>query len=269
LFLTTCGGAPAPPDPVAVFGRPTLSSDRVEPDGAATHMEFIEEGRCLAGRLHSGAPFFHDLQARPDDTLSDCANGTPVVSSHGERKLTLALADGTTRDFQSDLPVRNGFALSADGKLLAAATGTHEREEGHRTRLEVWDTSTGEIVFVADEPLLGVWRVAFSSDGRVLAADSQRGGRAGVRAWSTDTFKPLLEVDADPSYWMRGVALSPDGKQLYAGGENGVLHVYDLASGEEIRSYQFGQFIESLAASSEHVAVALKDTTIRVFARPL
>jgi len=268
VIIATGCGVPSPPEPINVLGTPTLTHVREEPAGAATLLEFAEDGRCLVGRLHSGARVFHDLEASPDDSLLDCAENQPPVFADGLGKLTLTRADGTAQEFTARMPVRNGIALSRDERLLAAAAGVYEDGQGHRTHLEVWDTSTGNSLFASDSPLLGVWRIAFSGDGRVLAADSQIGGRAGVRAWSTDTFKPLLEVDEDPSHWMRGLALSADGRRLYAGGEDGVLHVYDVDAGTEIQQFGFGQVIESLAVSDDRLAVSLRDTTIRVYSLP-
>ena len=111
--------------------------------------------------------------------------------------------------------------FSPDGRLLAVATRPPS----------VWELSTGKKRFdidAAGDPL----GVAFSADGRLLAAwDSNdvvvvfdvRTGQAARRF-------PLPAQGASVS----AAAFTPDGKRLVTGGREGLITLWDVASGEPV-----------------------------------
>ncbi len=83
-------------------------------------------------------------------------------------------------------------------------------------------------------PLL---RVAFSPDGKYLAAVSQ----AGVKVWATATGREALSIPANPDRWMCNAAFSPDGERLVTAGEHratptGELRFWDLPTGRQLNA---------------------------------
>src|ERR1700755_2996529 len=107
-----------------------------------------------------------------------------------------------------------GVALSADGGLLAASSGSLDGRD--RTRL--WDMSDPArpvSVPVAD----GAYRMVFSAGGDMFSA----GGCWGVGVWDvTDPARPVLAAShvAGPEGGAASLALSADGR-LLATGEGG------------------------------------------------
>jgi WD40 repeat protein len=76
-----------------------------------------------------------------------------------------------------------------------------------------------------------VFSVAFSFDGRTLAAGSWDGT---VRLWEVSGGKELRQFDKQQAP-VRSVAFSPDGKMLACGGEGSKIVLWDAATGKELR----------------------------------
>jgi WD40 repeat protein len=76
----------------------------------------------------------------------------------------------------------------------------------------------------------GVWAVAYSADGKVVASRDLYGG---LYLWEAGTGKLLRRVEL-PQAWVRGLTFFPDGKSLaVVGGWDGSVHFWDFASGKE------------------------------------
>ena len=73
------------------------------------------------------------------------ADGTLAVLSKGDNEVEVwQLAKQSRKAMKTlltDLPVRNGLTLSNDGQFIAAAEGSYRDGEGHRTVIEIWDTT--------------------------------------------------------------------------------------------------------------------------------
>jgi WD40 repeat protein len=121
----------------------------------------------------------------------------------------------------------NQTAVSPDGKLFAVAAG-----DGRGAELKLWDATTGEEVAAlggySNEP----HAVAFSADGKRLAA----GGMGWVLVWDVGTRKELAAFK-DPREDVHVVAFSADGTRLAAVGWRPV-RVWDVDSGKKLASFQ-------------------------------
>jgi WD40 repeat protein len=199
------------------------------------------------------------------------ADGKTLVSARGSRIVIGELPDG--REVRS-IPLdderepRARFAISADGRLLAAGSTYTEhdvrlwdtasgkpprslRGAGSATAVlsfspdgktlaaavhemvHLWDTSTGSLVGTlrpSDEPCQAI---AFSPDGRTLASAD---GNV-FRLWDARAGKELRrwEVHADP---VCSLSFSPDGKTLASGGWDRTARLWDPGTGKGLRRFE-------------------------------
>jgi WD40 repeat protein/serine/threonine protein kinase len=139
--------------------------------------------------------------------------------------------------------------FSPEGKLLAAAS--------HDGTVQVWDSSTGQVVQTLGTPGgCPVRGVAFSPDGKQLAAAS---GSRDVRVWDLATGKEVLTLRGH-STTTEGVAFSPDGRRLASAAwaqeikAVGEVKVWDLATAKEVltlRGEGAGDRLTSVAFSPD------------------
>jgi RNA polymerase sigma factor (sigma-70 family) len=124
-------------------------------------------------------------------------------------------------------------ALSPDGKSLA--TPARGPDGFGPEQVVLWDTATGqEIRRMPGSPSSACSRLAFSPDGRVLAAGDWDGGR--IHVWDAGTGR---EIKAWPAHagTVTALAFTPDGKRLVSTGEHNAVRLWDAATGGEVRSF--------------------------------
>ena len=207
-----------------------------------------------------------------DGTLAVLSKGDNEVevwqlSEHSPKALKSNGSAEKLRTLQTGLPVRNGLTLSDNGQFIAAAEGSYRDGEGHRTAIEVWNTTDERPIHVFNTgEILGIWNVLFSPDATMLAVDTQKNAQSGIRVWEIETGRKLLTKSGFDAYWTRALAFSPSGKYLASGGEAGNLRVWDISEGESVIWETYPTGIQALAFSpnGDYLAVALWDTTIQV-----
>ena len=168
---------------------------------------------------------------------------------------------------QTSLPVRNDLTLSDNGQFIAAAEGTYRDGEGHRTAIEIWNTTDEHPIKVFDTgEILGVWNVLFSPDATMLAVDTQKNAQSGIRLWEIESGRQLLMKSEFEAYWTRALAFSPTSNYLASGDEAGDLRVWDISESESVIWETYPTGIQALAFSpnGEYLAAALWDTTIQI-----
>jgi WD40 repeat protein len=77
-------------------------------------------------------------------------------------------------------------------------------------------------------PPNGLHRLAFSPDGRILAAG---GAGATIQLWHLPNFRPIGTLQAHASS-IYGLAFSLDGKRLASGSGDQTIRLWDVATGE-------------------------------------
>ncbi len=183
-------------------------------------------------------------RALPNVTSSaTCGENSGLTAAYSPdgRQIAEASCDGTLRLIDAGnatvARIRNvGLPLSAvayspSGSRLAVGTGSNTF--GGNTVL-LLDPATGAVrarlgaVSGVDKPA-GIGQIAFSPNGRLLAAD----GPSGITLWNLPGgHARAFKRDTNQGGTM---AFSRDGRRLIVGGTDDSVHVYDVASGRMVR----------------------------------
>lgn len=182
------------------------------------------------------------------------------------------LVERTPRGFCS--PV----TFSPDSKTVAALVDLKE--------LKLWDTATGKEKATFDVAANAqCWNLAFSPDGKALAAVGQVGddnvGFDGyVRLFDAKTGKVLWEQTKAHGDRVWGLAFSPDRKTLASGSNDKTAKLWDAATGKLLRTFEVlgepgrvkaphdgfhGTFRVAFSPDSKTLASGNTDGTIRIW----
>jgi WD40 repeat protein/tetratricopeptide (TPR) repeat protein len=143
----------------------------------------------------------------------------------------------------------NAAAWSPDSKLLALAGG-------NGLWVSLWDTQTWKLHGHLTGHAAGLHSVAFSADGKRLAAGSNDGK---VKVWEVAPRRDLATFEVGKER-VTGVALGPDGATLAAvsAGRAGV-RLWDVATGKQLLNL-LGEF-KALALNSDGKTLAVAGPT--------
>jgi RNA polymerase sigma factor (sigma-70 family) len=233
-------------------------------------LAWAPDGKTLAyGGSFDGTVHLWDLQKGKEKTpRSGHTAGVFRLAFHkaGARLLSLGsdtrvldwdLATKTSRPLPfsgPDRPQRFSSAVTADGRLLAYASG-----KPMETTVHLIDISTGKEERSFTVPADGAWRVVISADGRHVASVSRDGilrllhAHTRVLLWQTK----LRQTEEGAAFGMP-LVFSPDGASLAYLGVDGVLRLFATATGKLIRKYSNSPMqIESLAWSPDSTHIAM------------
>jgi WD40 repeat protein len=194
--------------------------------GGYVHLWDVATGGELWRVANEGAS---DLAFSPNGRLLACgleragATGVVLREVSTGKQLRLLTAEGSTA---------SGLAFAPDGKTLASAGSP----AGGKVRL--WDTATGAEL----RSLQGSGAVAFSPDGKILAAATKAGD---VRLWDPPTGREVGRFPGEPGWTINRLAFAPDGKALAVGGSTARqgLHtalLWDVRTARQRRRFDLG-----------------------------
>ncbi|MBT3322688.1 MAG: hypothetical protein HN392_10435 [Anaerolineae bacterium] len=125
--------------------------------------------------------------------------------------------------------------IGENGEELLALAGADFFHNTPTALLEIWDASSGELVFEIDGHDSSLDSVAFSPDGKILASGGSYSDNK-IHLWSVQTGQHLRVLKGHFS-GVRSLAFSPDGRTLASSGWDAILHLWDLKTGEIIASH--------------------------------
>jgi WD40 repeat protein len=167
-----------------------------------------------------------------------------------------------------------GMAFSPDGKTLASGSWLNDSKPFYK-KVELWNIDTGQKNATLTDPtaysgrfdyLKSVYILAFSPDGKTLAAGSRDGL---LTVWQVSTGSLLNEYQSTQP--IESLAFSPDGKLLATGSSNGLISLWDASTFQVVGSIQkHTSAVTNLAFSSDGMRLvsASSDLTVRVWGIP-
>ncbi len=174
-------------------------------------------------------------------------NGVTVVNPiTGEMVAKYSTANNNLRGrIPRDDFVQGQGAVTHDAKAERFAYGSqYQQKQEDNGKAYVLHLSSGERIAEIDVLQTTQIQAVISADGKRLATFGQHYVRsekdepqAGVvQIWDIETKKELAKIKT-PSSQVQCVRFSPDGKQVYIGGQNAAVEAWDVATGKSLRQY--------------------------------
>jgi WD40 repeat protein len=164
------------------------------------------------------------------------------ITGQALRRLTVAPQDANlfSISYSEYDPPKGSLAWSPNGQRIAYACHYTQRITARENALQIWDLvdeKKSQAFRAVAQPgsLVCFQSLAWSPDGRRLAALVNRGRDVVVKVWDAATWKELRDFSLEGKSGPRAVQTlcwSPDGKRLAAGVQS--IHVWDVETGQEV-----------------------------------
>jgi WD40 repeat protein len=106
----------------------------------------------------------------------------------------------------------------------------------------LWDVRTGECLKTWHSDAGGVWVVAWSPKGRILASGNHD---FSVRLWDTQT-REVIKVLSGHTSWVYSVVWSPDGRILISSSQDETIKIWDIYTGECLKTLRANRLYERM-----------------------
>ena len=258
--------------------RPTSTSEPLTNDtGWVNGMAFSSDTQLMASANSDNfARLWDPVSGQLLMTLQHPEPVMAVALIRHDELLMTSSADGVVRIWEMPGPVMPGagrtiasVSFRADGRLLASV--------GSDVRL--WDVTNPRRPSRLGDPLLppvGLGSLAgtgaLSPDGRTFAAGSR--SPSNVVLWDiTDSLAPRQFAPplTGPTALVESIAFSPDGATLAAGGDDGLVHLWDVTDPEHARALSAPNanggyvFMVAFSPDSQTLAAATVEGTVRLW----
>ena len=133
-----------------------------------------------------------------------------------------------------------------------------DRRGGFDRAIRIWEAATGKEVKVIKPPKLMPRSVGFGKDGKTLFAGY---GTGLVSLFRVGTWDELNFFERGKNFFLLSADISPDGKHVIAAGaeqkpapgrnQEGLIYVWDVATGAETRADRLEQLLSGVAFSPD------------------
>ena len=231
---------------------------------------YLWDGITRQEQRLSGQVYY--LKDQPSRSMLFSPDGLTLASWHLRQDMAIRLWDVRTGKSKRTLtghtaPIKRAI-FSPDGNTLASWS-SHEE-----TTIRLWDVDSGKHKRTLTGHIQLVESVAFSPDGKTLVS----GGLDGtVRLWDAVTGKNIRTFTAEhltnqqmaQSTDVMTVSFTPDGSRLASGRRDGLIQLWDVATGQLLQTFR-GHIdaISSVSFSPDgfsSIASTSKDATVRLW----
>ena len=186
------------------------------------------------------------------------SGGTLAIADSGG----ICLLDVASRSCTSGFASAWSVAFSPDGIL---AGGNVNGSSAANQTIHLWNVTTRTQNLLTNPSSQGAYSVAFSHDGKTLAAGDANGS---IYLWNAATRTQKSAPLTDPgSKGVNTVVFSLDDKTLAAGDGNGHVYVWDLITHKQIGSLSLagGKGVTSIALSPDGKTLAAGDASGSIY----
>ena len=210
--------------------------------GKYESIAFSPDGRFLANSVGGHGP--HQLwevaTGREVVFNSDIIPAASEIRFSEDGKTFFALSAEGDSISKFDVETRNGNIKYVEVQRSRNFTDifalTHDKfAVGTETKIELWDTTTGEILSTLNGNIY-VLALEFSPDGTLLASAGRSSDSiVPLQLWDTESKESTLLHKH--TGWVNALAFSPDGTMLASGGSDKSVQLWDIATGEPLTTF--------------------------------
>ena len=199
-------------------------------------------------------------------TLAEASNHEGAVNclafSQDGKLLFSGSDDGTIKIFSSPQGSLKDTLKPEMGDIKALAVSPKGMLAAGGLKLQFLDAS-GKVLKDNDDYLYGIKHLAFSPDGKLLAAAT--GMEKRLELWNAETLEEAGSIkDSD---WVNCVTFTPDGKQVVTGGT--AIKIWDPVSGACLKTLEGHTdeiYAVDVSPDGKYIASASNDKTVNIWA---
>jgi RNA polymerase sigma factor (sigma-70 family) len=249
-----CSDDPLPQGAVARLGTLRFRHG----GGTIDRLLLARDGKTLLSKTHYGdrkvcawnvatGQLLHEFPGHYEENgaVALAPDGRTVAVGHDKQIRFWDLASGRdVHQLRSSVGDVEGLAFSPDGKLLASGHGS--------AVILLWDLETGKQFAKLPARHNRVSFLAFTADGKTLVSGDSLDRT--VRVFDVPTRTQRHQITRPKM--VRGLALSPDGRLLALGNQEGAASVWDLSTGRLVRELRGWPFVSGVAFSPDGKTLA-------------